>query len=74
MQVSKKVNESIPRKLMDRRKDGRKEGQTDPILYNPSCRGREFNNLSSVSDWWEYIKSYFKENAEIFSKTSILQF
>ena len=32
---------------MHRWKDGRKEGQTDPILYNPSSRGREPNNLSS---------------------------
>ena len=58
---------------MDRRKDGRKEGQTDPILQHPSGRDRGSNNLSSTSDWWEYTKSCFKENAKIFSKNSITQ-
>ena len=31
-QVSEKTNEPILRKLTDRRKDGRTDGQTDPIL------------------------------------------
>ena len=30
-------------------------------------------NLSSASDWWEYTKSCFKENAKIFSKNSTTQ-
>ena len=54
---------------MDRQKDG----WTDPILEDPSGRGRESNNLSSASDWWEYTKSCFKENAKIFSKNSTTQ-
>ena len=31
------------------------------------------NNHSSPSDWWEYVKSCFKENARRFSKTSTTQ-
>ena len=58
---------------MNRRKGGQKEGQTDTILQDPSGRGWECNNLSSASDWWEYIKSCFKENAKVFSKYSTTQ-
>ena len=54
---------------MDRQKDG----WTDPILEDPSGRGWESNNLSSASDWWEYTKSCFMENAKIFSKNSTTQ-
>ena len=31
------------------------------------------NNQSSASDWWEYTKSCFKENAKIISKKSTTQ-
>ena len=31
------------------------------------------NNHSSASDWWEYTKYCFKENAKIFSKKSTTQ-
>ena len=31
------------------------------------------NNHSSASDWWEYTKSSFTENAKIFSKNSTTQ-
>ena len=31
----------------------RKDGWTDPILSDPSGRGRASNNLSSASEWWE---------------------
>ena len=54
----------------DGRTDGRKEGQTDSILWDSSGQGYGFNNLSSASNWWEYIKSCFKENAKLFSKNS----
>ena len=54
---------------MDRQKDG----WTDPILEDLSGRGWESNNLSSASDWWEYTKSCFIENAKIFSKNSTTQ-
>ena len=30
-------------------------------------------NLFSASDWWEYTKSCFKENAKIFSKNPTTQ-
>ena len=43
----------------------RKKGQTDSILQDPSFRSQGSNNLSSASDWWEYTKSCFKENAKI---------
>ena len=58
---------------MDRRKSGQKEGRTDPVLKDPSCRGRASINLSSASNWWEYTKSCFKENSGIFSKNSTTQ-
>ena len=31
------------------------------------------SNHSSASDWWEYTKSRFKENAKVFSKNSTTQ-
>ena len=31
------------------------------------------NNHSSASDWWEYVKSCFKESARTFSKNSTTQ-
>ena len=50
---------------MDRRKtDGRRDRQT--LFY--TTLPAETNNLSSASDWCDYTKSCFKENAEIFSK------
>ena len=57
----------------DRRTDGLKESQIDPILQDPSSQGQGSNNLSSASDRWEYTKSCFKENAKIFSKNSTTQ-
>ena len=33
----------------------------------------QINNNSSASDWWEYTKSRFKENAKVFSKNSATQ-
>ena len=57
-----KKNELISRKLMNRRKGGQKEGQTDPILQDPSGRG-----------WGEYTKSCFKKNSERFSTNSTTQ-
>ena len=68
-----KANEPIPGKLTDRRKDARKEGQTDPILNDSSCQGRGSNNLSASNNGWEYAKSCFKEKAKIFSKNSTTQ-
>ena len=38
----------ILRKLTYRQKDGRKDGQTDPISSDPSSRGRESNKSSSI--------------------------
>ena len=39
-QISQKTYDTIPRKCLGRRTNGRTEGRTDPILYNPSgyCR------------------------------------
>ena len=39
--ISEKTNDTIPRKCLDRMTDGRTEGLTDPILWDPSgyCRG-----------------------------------
>ena len=54
---------------MGRRKDGR----TDPILQDPSDRGRGSYILSTASDWWEYTKSCFNGNAKISSKNSTTQ-
>ena len=31
------------------------------------------NNHFSANDWWEYTKSYFKQNAKTFSKNSTTQ-
>ena len=45
-----------------------KEGQTNHILYHPSCRDQRYNNLSSAIDWWENTKYCFNDNAKIFSK------
>ena len=36
VQNLEKFRDTIPRKRPDRRKDGRTEGQTDPISYDPS--------------------------------------
>ena len=36
-----KINDTIPRKRLDRRKDGR----TDPILYDPSRHRRGLNRI-----------------------------
>ena len=48
------------------------DGRKDPILKDSSGRGQGYN-LCSASDWWEYTKSCFKENAKIFSKNSTTQ-
>ena len=53
--------------------DGQREGQTEHILWDPSGQDRGSNNLSSASDWWEYSKSCFKENDNIFSKNCTTQ-
>ena len=55
---------------MNRRKGGQKEGQTDPILQDPSGRDWGCNSLYSASDWLEYTKSCFKKNSERFSTNS----
>ena len=39
-QNSEKTNDTIPRKSLDRRTDGRTEGQTDPILEDLSATPR----------------------------------
>ena len=43
---------------------------TDSILWDPSSQAGGSNNLFSASEWWEYTKSCFKENAKISSKNS----
>ena len=67
--VPEKTSEPTPRILTGRRK----EGQTDPILQDSSSQGQGSTNLSSASDWWEYTKSFFKENAKIYSKNFTTQ-
>ena len=34
---------------------------------------KQENNHSSVTDWWKYTKTCFKENSKIFSKNSTIQ-
>ena len=69
----KVMNQSQENLRADWRMEGQKEGQTDPLLYDPIGWGQGSNNLSSASDWSEYTKSYFKENAKLFPKNSTTQ-
>ena len=48
--------------------DGRRDYFKGPFWPRPGI-----HNLSSASDWWEYTKSRFEENARIFSKNSTTQ-
>ena len=50
-----------------------KRGTDNRILQDPSRQDQGCNSLSSASDCWEYTKSWFKENAKIFSKNSTTQ-
>ena len=56
----------------DGRADRRRDRQTLFYRALPAEAGGS-NNLSSASDWWQYTKSCFKENAGIFSKNSTTQ-
>ena len=46
---------------------------TKNFLFLLKNKQTKNNNHSLASDWWEYTKSHFKENAKIFSKNSIAQ-
>ena len=56
----------------DGRADRRRDRQTLFYRTLPTKAGGS-NNLSSASDWWQYTKSCFKENAGISSKNSTTQ-
>ena len=51
--------------------DGRMDEQTLFYKTFPAEDGGPATSLAS--DWWKYNKSYFKENAKIFSKNSTIQ-
>ena len=56
----------------DGRADRRRDRQTLFYRTLPNEAG-ESKNLSSASDWGQYIKSFFKANAGIFSKNFTTQ-
>ena len=55
------------------RADGRMDGQILFYRTLPAEAGGPTTSLQKVTDWWEYNKSCFKENAKIFSKNSTTQ-
>ena len=71
--VSKKIMSQSQENLWtDGRANRRRHRQTLFYRTLPTEAGGS-NNLSSASDWWQYTKSCFKENAGIFSKNFTTQ-
>ena len=57
-QISQKTYHAIPRKCLGRRTDGRTEGRTDPIFYNPSGYRRVSKNWLT----WRHTDGHKNKN------------
>ena len=72
LSFKKIISQSQENLWTDGRADRRRDRQTLFYRTLPTEAG-ESKNLSSASDWGQYIKSFFKANAGIFSKNSTTQ-